>query len=430
MPSTPVTLRTIAPSAYGPAVLFGIGQGATLPVVAISARDLGASVGIAAFVVSLIGIGQIAGDLPAGALAARIGDRRAMVASSFVIALGLVVCIVATTVAVLGLGILVVGFAGAVFGLARQSYLTEVVPLHLRARALSTLGGSLRVGAFVGPFIGAWAISSGGTDAGYAIFVVCAFAAGFLVLVVPDTEPPGERARRRAAEVDSPAARKNLREVARAHRHALLTLGSCALLLMAVRQARQSVLPLWCEHIGLSVPTTSLLVGLSGAVDMLLFYPAGSVMDRRGRAWVGVPSLVILGIGHALLPFSHTVFGVAIVAVVLGIGNGMGAGLVMTLGADVSPAQGRQAFLSVWRLVTDLGVAGGPLVVAALAAVAGLGPASFGIAVLAAVAAGMLGRWAPNVRAGHPHDPGRPTGVPDRSGPVEGVETDRPACGG
>ena len=164
---------------------------------------------------------------------------------------------------------------------------------------------------------------------------------------------------------------------------------------MAVRQARQSVLPLWCEHLGLSVSTTSLLVGVSGAVDMLLFYPAGSVMDRLGRAWVGVPSLVVLGLGFVLLPFTHAVPGVALVAIVLGIGNGMGAGLVMTLGADVSPAVGRPLFLSIWRLVTDFGAAGGPIVVGVVAGLIGLGPASFFIGGFAAVAAVMLGRFAP-----------------------------------
>jgi len=385
----PVTLRSIAPSAFGPAILFGIGEGAVLPIVAISARDLGASVGLAAFVVALIGLGQIAGDLPAGALAARIGERAAMVVAAFAACLGLVVCVLAGSVGVLGVGILVVGVAGAVFGLARQSYLTEVVPLPLRARALSTLGGSHRVGIFIGPLIGAWVTSWSGTDGAYAMFAICAVAAGVLVLVVPDLTPPADR----HAGADAP--RATLAGVAKSHRQVLTTLGSCALLLMAVRQARQTLLPLWCQHLGLDVSTTSLLVGLSGAVDMLLFYPAGSVMDRRGRAWVGVPSLIVLGIGHALLPLSHSIGAVAVVAVVLGIGNGMGAGLVMTLGADASPAHGRAAFLSVWRLVSDSGVAGGPLAVSVVAGMVGLGPASLVIAGLGGIAAALLGRFAP-----------------------------------
>ena len=77
--SEPVRWRSIAIPAYGPTFLVSVGQGAVLPLIALSARDLGGSVGVAAFVVALAGIGQLAGDLPAGALAARIGEQRALV---------------------------------------------------------------------------------------------------------------------------------------------------------------------------------------------------------------------------------------------------------------------------------------------------------------------------------------------------------------
>ena len=48
---------------------------------------------------------------------------------------------VARHLVVFGVGVFMVGTAQAVFGLARQSYLTETVPPRYRARALSMLGG-------------------------------------------------------------------------------------------------------------------------------------------------------------------------------------------------------------------------------------------------------------------------------------------------
>jgi hypothetical protein len=80
-------------------------------------------------------------------------------------------------------------------------------------------------------------------------------------------------------------------------------------MIMAVRQARQSVLPLWCDSIGLDAAQTSLIFGLSGAVDMLLFYPAGSVMDRFGPGSIGIPSMLVLALSHAVLPFATTAVG-------------------------------------------------------------------------------------------------------------------------
>ena len=49
-----------------------------------------------------------------------------------------------------------------------------------------------------------------------------------------------------------------------------------------------------------------------------------------------------------------------IAALVIGFGNGIGSGMIMTLGADYSPAVGRAHFLGVWRLMSDLGSTGGP----------------------------------------------------------------------
>ncbi len=51
--------------AFGPSLLFGIGEGAILPIVPLTARDLGASVSMAALVVALISIGSLLNNIPA-----------------------------------------------------------------------------------------------------------------------------------------------------------------------------------------------------------------------------------------------------------------------------------------------------------------------------------------------------------------------------
>jgi len=150
-----VSWRKLAVPAYGPTILVSIGYGAILPLIALSARALGASVAVAALIVALIGIGQLVGDLPAGALAARIGEKQALIAACVVDALALVGAFLAQSLILLAAAVFVTGLAGAVFSLARQAYLTEAIPTRMRARALSTLGGTFRIGTFIGPFIGA-----------------------------------------------------------------------------------------------------------------------------------------------------------------------------------------------------------------------------------------------------------------------------------
>ena len=162
MVETVRSLRSIALPAYGPTALGSVGTGAVLPVVVLTARSLGAEVSVAAFLLSLIWVAQLAADLPAGAVASRIGERGALMLACGIEALGMVGCATAGNLVVLGVSLGLLGVASSVFGLARQAYLTDAVPIHLRARALSTLGGVNRIGIFVGPFVGALVVAHWG----------------------------------------------------------------------------------------------------------------------------------------------------------------------------------------------------------------------------------------------------------------------------
>jgi len=83
------------------------------------------------------------------------------------------------------------GATNAVFGLARQSFLTDVVPHHLRARALSTLGGMFLVGMVVGPFVAAPAISVGGPTAAFAVHLVACLVTVVVLLLLPRRQGHG-----------------------------------------------------------------------------------------------------------------------------------------------------------------------------------------------------------------------------------------------
>src|SRR5690606_33614428 len=180
-------IRTMLTAVYGPSLVYSVGQGAIIPVIALSARELGASVGLASFVVALVGLGQIAGDIPAGAIAARLGERNAMLIASGVATLGVGGCLLAPSVWLLALGILGAGLATSVWQLARLSFVTETVPFSYRGRALSALGGVQRFGRFVGPFVGAGVISlSGSTKGAYWVYLAAALAAGGMLLLVRD----------------------------------------------------------------------------------------------------------------------------------------------------------------------------------------------------------------------------------------------------
>jgi len=388
----PFSFRRVAVPVFAPSLLFGLGEGAILPAVPLAVRDLGGSVSMAALMVTLLGLGALASNLPASLLTVRYGERRAIVGASIWCALGMLLCVVAPGIVSFAAGILMVGMASAVFGLARLSYLAEAVPAYLRARAMSTLGGVMRIGLFVGPFAAAGVMHWTGLAGAWWVGIAALLAAALLALRLADL--PGDEAKG-AVRAGTRAAEPTLRSTVVAHRKVFLTLGSCIVVISAVRAARQAIIPLWALHIGLDAAGAALVYGLSNAVDMLVFYPAGKLMDTKGRRWVAVPCMAIMGAALMAMAFTTSASPFLLAALVVGFGNGLGSGIVMTLGADHSPPQGRAHFLGVWRLLSDIGGTGGPALLSAVTALFALAVGVASAGVLAWIGAAMLAFWVP-----------------------------------
>ncbi|MGE3074946.1 MAG: MFS transporter [Dehalococcoidia bacterium] len=376
-PATP-TLRSLGLSVYVPTFLFAVGQGAVIPIVALAARDQGASPALAGFIVALRGIGVLAFDVPAGWLVSKFGEQKAMVVGTILVIVALAGSAFSPGIWPFAFFTLLMGCGWSVWLLARLSYVADVMPVHLRGRALSTLGGVNRVGNFVGPFLGAAVAIWVGTEGAYFVHLVTAvLACGLLIVLI-------------RGEGNFPAAEHehvNFTRVVSENARVFMTAGVGVTAIGALRATRQVVLPLWGDHIGLDESAISLIFGISMGMEMMLFYPAGTVMDKWGRKAVALPCLALMAIGMSLVPLTGGFWSMVLVGLLVGFGNGLGSGIVMTLGADFSPAAGRAQFLGAWRVCGDVGTAGGPLIIAALTGIVSLAAASVsmgGIGILGA----------------------------------------------
>ena len=383
-PAPPFQLRSLGLSVYLPTFLFAVGQGAVIPFTPLLARELHASVAMAAFIVALRGFGTMLFDIPAGILVGAVGERYAMVIGTALLAASAVGSALATTPLQLAAMVFIMGWSWAIWQLARLTYVSEQAPVEVRGRALSLIGGTNRAGNFVGPFLGAALLAPLGLVGAFYIQAMLALLATVLMLVLirgsddrPDLDTHG-------------AISHGFIQVIVQHRKILATAGLATICLGVLRSSRQAIIPLWGEAIGLSPIAVANVFGVSNGMDMLLFYPTGSVMDRWGRKWVAVPCLIVLGIGLMLVPLARDSLTFAVVAMVTGFGNGMGAGIVMTLGADFSPAQRRAEFLGVWRLLSDIGQTSGPAVLGVLAGIATLGAASVVTGIVGLVGAAIM----------------------------------------
>jgi MFS family permease len=424
-------LWRFAPMIYGPTVLFALGEGAVIPLIPILASELGADIAQAALITSFLVVGQLCGNIPAGWAVARFGERTTMALGGGLAMVGAGAMLIAPSTAVLALAVFVIGFCAATFGLARHSFMTTRVPLAFRARALSLLGGSFRLGTFVGPFVAAGLLVVVGDELSAVwFFLGCLVATVLLVLLGPDPEravpPPAHAApevaasashERASAAVDRPrsddvedsgepvtgsiptAERVGVFRTMWRYRRVLSRLGVAAASLSAIRSARQAVLPLWGLSLGLDAQTIALVVGVSGAIDFALFYASGQVMDRFGRLWAALPAMLLMGCGFLALSFTHETDAAsmwfAMFAAVLGVGNGLSSGILLTLGADVAPTTEPAAFLGSWRTLTDAGGAVAPLIVSALTAAVSLSVATGAMGLVGLLGAAAFVRWVP-----------------------------------
>jgi MFS family permease len=404
----PFRWRSIALPALLPTLLFGIGEGAIIPIIPIVAENLGGSLVIAGVVAALLTIGELLGNIPSGWLIGRVGERPAMIGASGVAIVGLIICVIAPNPVALAFGVFLIGLATAMFSLARQAFLASFVPLPFRARALSTLGGTLRLGLFVGPFLSAAVIHLTGAPVfAFWINVVAALAAAIVLLVLPDPETTFGAVRRirighrEVTEGDAEVERESvgLFRTIHANRAVLARMGTGAALVSAARASRQVILPLWALSIGVNDATTAIVIGIAAGIDFALFYTSGWIMDRFGRIWSAVPAMIGLAAGHFILAFTHDVpanfIWFVTAAMVLSLANGVGSGIMMTLGADLADRHNPAPFLGAFRFTGNLGGALSPLILAGLTAVASIAVAAGAMGVIALLGAVVLGRYIP-----------------------------------
>ena len=365
-----------------------MGQGAVLPIVPLFALDLGGSVAAAGAVVGMRGLGLMLFDLPGGVAVSRFGDKGVMVLGTAMVALVAIGASLSRSVVVLAALMLIMGGGWAFWQLARLAYVSEVTPIQQRGRALSLVGGAHRLGLFVGPVLGGFLGQYYGFASVFYAQAVLGLAASALMSIVVRKSAGSE-------DLTSHGIGGRLVATVVEHRGIFLSAGCAVIALQILRQGRQVFLPLWGHTIGLDIAQIGLIYGISSFLDACLFYPVGHIMDRWGRKWVSVPSLLTLALGLLLLPATTGMYGYALVAILTGIGNGFGAGIVQILGADFSPAHRRGEFLGVWRFVGDAGNAAGPFVVSFIVSVANLGLASIFSACFGFAGAVIMGLLVP-----------------------------------
>lgn len=360
--------RSLILPIYAPSFLLSAAEGALLPILPISATNYGLGLAEASIVAGVMLIAAMLFEIPASWITTAIGERRAML-------LATLSATVALAFAFLDLGywallIAAGGFGAshALFGLARHSLLTHLATGAKRPKAMALLGGMFRGGWAFGPVISSGVILGFGLQAGYLTAMAMTLFAGLSVLLV--------KAKKLASSPNGQQG--NIWQVAKQEAPKLLTLGVASGIISGARTVRLIGLPLLAVALGLDAATSSFIFGITGVIDFALFYLSGIIMERYGKFWSSVPTLLMLGVAYLFTFLVTDVVSFWILASVTALANAVSAGINMVLGADLAPEGARSEFLASFRLLTSGGSAVAPVVISGLTALLSL-PAALAI---------------------------------------------------
>lgn len=368
------------------------------PVMPLYARSFEASYALVGLVLAAQGVGTILADVPSGMILSKYGHKLTMVVGVGTVGFFMLAMSWARSVPELIAYGLLAGIGSSLWNISRHAYMTTHIDARQRGRVTATFGGVGRIGAFAGPAVGATLGATFGLRVPFVAFagmaVVAMTVAAIFVENTAEVKPPRGGLRGHG---------RDLAEVVREHFRVLATAGFGQLLAQMVRAGRNSIIPLYAADVlGLGLPAIGWIVTLSSFIDMAMFYPAGVLMDRYGRKWAIVPSFFIQGVGMALVALATGFGGLLLASIIIGFGNGIGSGTMLTLGSDLAPKRSMGEFLGVWRLVGDMGNTGAPIVAGAVADVLGLSPATLVMALVGMGAAAVFALYVPETRKLYP----------------------------
>jgi MFS transporter, DHA1 family, tetracycline resistance protein len=325
-----------------------------------------------------------------GSLADRVGARPVLLGGLLAFAAASAAFVLAGDPAWVGLARFGQGAAAAAFSPAAGVLVARLTPEGGQGRGFGRYGAWKGLGYTLGPVLGGVLIAVGGYPLLFTTLAVLGVVvAGWAVLVVP-AAPPLPRARQTVADLARRLTSPGF------VRPTLALAAATAALSVGV-----GFLPVVGAGRGLGPLATGAIVSLLAAAAALIQPRAGRARDRgrigdRAGLAAGL-ALTAIGSAAVLIP---GITGLVAAAVLIGIGVGVITPIGFAHLATTTPTERLGQTLGAAEVGRELGDAGGPLLVGALAAATTLTPALLILAALLTTTAAIAA--APTKHPQHP----------------------------
>lgn len=346
-----------------PMLLITTGMTLGNAFVPLYARQLGASMSMAALVASLMYIGQAAADLPGGWLVHRFGEKKVMSTGGVLTLLSMILRFSAQDLILFTISVILFGIGTSFVWIAQMSWLKKEVGREQRGGVMSLVGGSMRLAHIAGPLIGGFLAEHAGYPVLFAVQGLFCAAALLMILILISPTPGSGDSYRQSLESATERWRMN--------RATILAAAAGIAGLTVLRASRGILIPLWGGELGLNEGRIGIVMFVGAAVDASLFWISGIIMTRWGRKTAAIVCTSVLALAIALLPAARSFPVLLLISMLAGLGNSMGAGINLTISGDLAPRESPAAFLSIWRFIQGFAGFGGPALAAWMIKAAG-----------------------------------------------------------
>ena len=377
-------LRALILPLYIPCLLFSLGVGASIFIFPLFAIKLGGSVALAGLVLGIKGAGTLLTNIPAGIFVSTFGGKNILLYAALLLSVaGIGAGQINSTITLLVCSF-IIGIVVSLWFLARLTYISNHIPQKILGRAMSILSSVEKIGLLIAPLIAGYLIVLFNHGVAFQLITAMGLISFLLVYCFADNEHLDKRQRKKNRL-------QIITKIISESKKLFLIVGSVILIMLLLRTAMQTILPVWGLAIDLNAAQIGQIIFAVGLVDFMMFIPAGLILDYWGRKWSALPSFVFFTIGYAVLPLATDYQSFLTVALLIGLANGLSTGWGNTLISDLSPAKHRGESIAIWRTIGDTGSLSGPLAVGFLASSLSLPIASIVIAVIGVLGIAILG---------------------------------------
>lgn len=350
--------------------MFGFGL--IVPTLPLFAKRFGVREAGVGLLLTVFSGTRLAGDVFAGKLIDRWGDRLigglgAAIVGASSVAAGAAPNFPALVV-LRGIG----GVGSAFFLGALLAHLIGIAGPGERGRVMGMFQGVVGIGFILGPIFGGVLAAVWGLSAPlYAYGAICLASAPLTARVLggPRHAAAGlAEAPTLPEEVPSPAppAPARLRPLLRdsAYRAALATSAAT----FFATAAMQTLVPgMWRDALGRSEAQAGIPFTANAVAGLAVLWHAGAVTDRRGRKSALVPALALAAASGAALGYASSAWALVALMAVAGVANGYSRPAPTAMVADVASPESRGVAVGGYRTAGDIGAFIGPIAAGLLA---------------------------------------------------------------